>query len=1166
MLLLGTAAYAQNITVSGSVMDQGDFPIPGATVLVQGTSIGTNTDGSGAFTLDRVPSDGILVFSCVGYVEVAVPVRGRTQIPTVVLVEDNETLEGTVVVGYGSAKKVTSLVGSVQTVNSETLKNAPSSSALDALQGQVAGLSVLSYSGVAGDNAVSMSLHGVGSLGSSSTPLYVIDGIPSSARSVMAMNPNDIESVSVLKDASATSIYGSRAANGVVYVTTKTGSYNEKASVVVRGQYGISTLASMTLYENMMSGDELMDFWIRSGIHTADWVKTNYVDKGYTSNTKWYEYFMNFNTPQHQADIAIEGGGRKVSYLISASEFSQEGFTIGNYYNRYTLRTNLQSHPLNWLKTGANIGLSIDRTQQNPYWGSAANGMSNYTSGGLSYLLIPMYPAEINESHRYVGQNRIDPVYYMDNNIDVYKRYGINANLFVEIEPVRNLKFVSRAGADSYFRLNDWYSNPSYLPNNGSGLAGKSSAFDYQANITNTVEYSIDIQNNHKISLLLGHEGVKNDYTYFHAQSEGQTDDRLLRIQDGTTASRSISESMTQSAFLSFFGHADYSFMDKYIIDGTVRRDASSRFGKDTRWATFWSAGAKWNIKREDFLRHSGAVNDLNLKVSYGTQGNAAIGDYTALGLVGTTSTYHDVKAINMTSPANDLLTWEKQKLLTVALYGRMWNRFDFDVEFYDRVTSNMLMDVPLPYTAGFNQDNININKNVGSLQNMGVDLTLGFDIIRSRDAFLRASTIFNYNSQKVTELFQGRSEWTIANTGITYVVGKPVSFYYPLYAGVDPADGKMMWYLPGEDKNEPTMDPDRVTKTFDSDALLQSTGKSRYAPINGGFSLSGGWKGLSFQMDWSYVLGKTLISNDGYFYGNPANFNTMNTHKRVSDFWTPTNTDAEYPDWSSGAVMQFDSHLLEDASFLRLKNLQVAYSLPKLLLGWQNVVKDFKITFTGRNLLTFTNYSGIDPEINSNLSYGVAGQSKQILGGIEVTFGGSEDKPQTLQLPVNYANIEALEQAEARARAALAEAEKAKAALNAAEARNKSLMEENEALKNAPKPELKVCDDYFNEPFVAYFKIGKSVLSETEKQHVIEAAKNILAHGDKVKFTIAGHADSGTGTRAINEKLAAERANTVYNLMKEVGVSPDKFTVTSSVEDIFDTPEFNRCVIVEKQ
>ena len=336
-----------------------------------------------------------------------------------------------------------------------------------------------------------------------------------------------------------------------------------------------------------------------------------------------------------------------------------------------------------------------------------------------------------------------------------------------------------------------------------------------------------------------------------------------------------------------------------------------------------------------------------------------------------------------MTQPENRNLTWEQQGLFTVALTGRAFNFLDFDIEYYHRKTTNMLMDVPNPYTTGFTS----VSQNVGALLNQGVDLTLGFDILRQKDYYLRFNTTFSFNNQKITELFDGRKRWEIANTHVAYVVGKPIMFYSPLYAGIDPADGLPMWYLPGEDKDVVTRDPARVTKTFDADALQQSTGKYRYAPINGGFSLSGGWKGISVQADFSYVIGKYLLSNDGYFYGNPANFATMNTHKEMSDFWTPTHTDAKYPDWSKGVVMQFDDHLLEKASFLRLKNLQVGYNLPEKALAWQNVVKSLKITFTGRNLLTFTKYPGIDPEINSNLTYGVGGNSKQFLGGIEINF-----------------------------------------------------------------------------------------------------------------------------------------------------------------------------------
>lgn len=985
--LAAASLSAQNVTVTGKITDASTGEgIPFASVLVKGTTSGISSDAEGTYSIN-VPAAGTLDFSAVGYVAKSVQVAGKTSLD-VKLEVDAQFLESTVIVGYGSAKKVSSLVGSVQTVNSQTLKNAPSSSALDQLQGQVAGLAVLTSTGVAGDNAVSMSLHGIGSLTSGSTPLYVIDGIPSSSRAIMAMNPNDIESVSVLKDASATSIYGSRASNGVIYITTKQGSYNESASVTVRSQYGVSTLANTTLYENMMSSSELKDFWVRSGLHTESWVAGNFNDeRGYNADTKWYKYMMNLVNPQTQNDITIQGGGRKVAYMVSASQFHQDGFTPGNYYDRYTVRSNVQAHPLNWLKAGLNLNLSLDQTQQNPNWGSQANGPSGYLSGGLSFLMVPMYPA-VDENgnvyeERFPGSNMINPNFYMEHHKDQFDRYGASGNVFVEIEPVRNLKFVSRAGVDGYIRLNNWQTDPSYVQNyGGTATVGKSSALEYAATITNTIEYSYEINHNNKFSVLVGQEGVANDYTYFYAYSQKQTDDRQLLLDNGQQSTYAMSESNTQSRFLSFFGHADYTLFDRYFVDATIRNDASSRFGSAVRNAQFWSAGLRWNLKKEDFLKNVGGINALDLKVSYGTQGNASIGDYSSLGLISAAGTYKEIAGTSVTQPANNKLTWENQGLLTVSASGRFFNVLDANIEFYQRKTTSMLLDVPNPYTSGFTET----TQNVGSLQNTGVDITLGVDFLRGRDYWARFSTTFNYNAQKITELFDGRDRWEMNNYLIAYVVGKPIEYYMPVYAGVDPADGLPMWYVPGENKDELTMS--ETTKQFDEASLTQSTGKYRYAPINGGFSLSGGWKGLSVQADFTYVIGKYMVNNDAYFYANPSKFGTQNTHKSVSDFWTPDHTDAQWPAWSKITSMEFDTHLLEDASFLRLKNLQVAYALPESLLGWTNgVLKGLKITFTGRNLLTCTKYTGIDPEVNSNLTYGKAGNSKQFLGGIELTF-----------------------------------------------------------------------------------------------------------------------------------------------------------------------------------
>ena len=994
-------AAAQNIKVSGIVSDA-NGPVPGVAVYVQGqTNIGTATNADGSYSI-TVPAKAVLVYSAIGYNDELVPVNGRSLI-NVELKEDSTIIEETVVIGYGSGQKISNIVGSVKTVKAASINNAPAASALDALQGQVAGLSVLTTGGVAGDNNVSMTLHGHGSLTSSTSPLFVIDGIPSSSRTIMAMNPNDILSISILKDASATSIYGSRAANGVVYVTTKSGAYNENATVTIRSQYGISTLADFTMYNNMMSGDELKDFWMRSGIFDKAYIDATYTDHGYTANTKWHEYYQRFNNPQYQNDVTIEGGGRKVAYMIGASQFHQTGNTYGNYYDRYTVRSNVQGHPTEWLKVGLNVNFSYDKNNSNGNWSNSGSLDANYLAGGLSMILNPLYPAidpvtgEVYEKQFLVYAGADNPKYQYSKTERRSDRYGLVGGAYVEIEPVKNLKLVSRAGVDgseTIFR----YGFPASYAAEKKSTAGRSrsSGLNYQATITNTIEYTFGFNNNdHRISLLAGHEGIWNDYDYFWAYSAGQTDDRMMELDHGTQATYDVTEESSQSAFLSFFGHADYNFREKYFLDLTLRYDASSRFGRANRWAPFWAAGFLWKAKRENFLRNVSWLDDLNLKLSYGTQGNAGIGNYEQYATISQFETkYNSVAGFGISTPSNYELKWEKQGLLSFNVNARMFNRFDIDVEFYNRMTTNMLMSVPQPYTAGFTS----VTKNVGGLSNRGIDITLGVDILRGKDYFLRFSTTFNYNKETITELFDGRTEWENEGTGITYVVGQPVSFYYPLFAGINPENGHQQWYIPtGWEEYQETGDVSKIDKTitrmdktteeFD-DLLTQNTGKKRYPPVTGGFSLAGSWKGLSLQADFSYVLGKYLINNDAFFYNNPNQFQGYNTSHSVTDYWTPENRYAKFPDWSSGAVMQFDTHLLEEASFLRLKSLVVGYALPAKALNWSNgVLKGVKFTFTGRNLFTVTKFMGGDPEANSNLTLGLPGSTRQLLGGLEITF-----------------------------------------------------------------------------------------------------------------------------------------------------------------------------------
>ena len=972
-------ALAQS-RISGKVTSAEDgHPVIGATVKVVGQkNTGTVTDVDGNFTLN-VPAGAKIEVSYIGMTSKTIKASSHM---TISLNNSSKDIDEVVVVGYGSGRKISSLTGSIATVNSEKLKNAPSASVLDNLQGQVAGLSVLSSSGEAGDNAVSMRLHGVGSLGASSTPLYVIDGIASSSRAIMAMNPNDIKSVTVLKDASATSIYGSRAANGVVYITTKNGSYNSKASITVRSQYGWNTLANKGFYEDMMSGDELYDFY--TGLLGEDYMKKKYDEAGYRYNTKWHEVYQQFNTPQTQNDLSIQGGGERMSYNVSASQFHQKGTTIGNFYDRYTFRTNLDARPKTWLRTGVNINLSYDKKQRNSAWGNS-DGASNYTNGGLSFLLNPLYPSidpETGEQLEYFPFGAYSDRYKTRHISDITSRYGLNGNAYVEIEPIKNLKIRSRVGSDLYFRRNNYFVKPSYAPAAGKGTREKTSAYEYSHTITNTIEYGFNINKVHQFTVLAGQEGIKNSYDAFSAYSKGQVLDALKNLQNGEQSTYSVSESATESRFLSFFGRVDYNYNNRYFFDVTVRNDACSRFGKDNRNATFWAAGALWKVKSEAFMQPYTWINSLDFKVSYGTQGNAGIGDYTALGLIGKATSLNDKFATTYVQPGNPNLTWETQKLLNIGVSGRLWNRFDFDISYYMRKTSDMLMSVPYPYTTGFSS----MTSNVGELQNQGVDIKLGVDIVRGKDYFVNFGTTFNYNAMKVTKLFDGRQRWEVANTLTAYVVGKPVMFYLPLYAGVNKETGAPMWYKAGDDPDVTTKK--ETTENYNEAALTQNSGKKRFAPVNGGFNLSAGWKGITLQADFSYVLGKYLVNNDAFFYNNPGIVGyAYNQKKNTADYWSEDNKNAKFPNWADGYTMQFDTHLLENASFLRLKNFQIGYELPKSVLAWQNALSGVKFTATARNLFTITNYSGIDPEVDSNLTYGKIGNSKQFLFGIELTF-----------------------------------------------------------------------------------------------------------------------------------------------------------------------------------
>ena len=968
-LFIGIGLVTAQVTkVTGTVISEEDgLPVVGASILVKGTAVGTVTDMDGKFQLPNVPSSAkTLVISFIGMQSQELPIK---QTMNVILKPDTETLEEVVVLGYGSGKKIGSIVGSVAKVNSEKLSAKPVANAMDALQGQVSGLQVYTSSGEPGSSSSSY-IRGVGSLTADNEPLYVLDGTPVSSSVMVMMNPNDFESVTVLKDASATSIYGSRAANGVIYITTKRGKIGEKAVITASGNYGTARLARRV--SNPMNSTELLNYQLSHGIIKQE-TYDKYINSGIDTN--WEDYFFKDDAPTYQANLSIQGGSNKTMYYVSGSYYFQDGITPRSEYNRYTFRSNLESRPTDWLRFGANFGATYNEQQTSLF---TYQGSNNLNGGIFGTILNPTYYNPYGEDGSKLdvipGLNRYSPYYLSDKQPSSSNTAQLDGTAFIQLNPIEGLTIRSQFGIEAY----DFRQTSKRLASHPNATQG---GYTYEAfrrnaklTITNTAEYNFKIKDIHDFTILIGQEGIKNDYQRFGSETTGQSDDRLSMLEAGTAATLlgADENDLYTYQFLSFFGRINYALNDKYFADFSIRNDASSRFGKDNRNAIFMSGGLMWNMKKESFLEDVNFLSDLKLKASIGTTGNSSIGNYDHLALVGT-NLYNAQGGWKINTPGNGDLGWEKQTLANIGIEASFWNKYRIELTYYNKKTSNMLMDVPVPYTSGFSS----ITQNVGSMTNSGVEIAISLDLLKTKDWFVGFNMNYAYNKNKITELFYGYDEWAMPNYLVSYNVGEPVQYYMAEWAGVDPADGQQMWYIPGTDGE--------TTKEYDEERLQQATGKKRYAPHNGGFGLNVSWKGLSLNADFAWVLGKYMVNNDYYFAANPYNFAGYNQSKDVLNEWKEPGDITDIPAY--GNVMQFDTHLLENASFLRLKNISLSYTLPKNWLLPTKVIQGVRIMATARNLFTITNYKGADPELDTNLTYGAYPNTKQFTIGAELTF-----------------------------------------------------------------------------------------------------------------------------------------------------------------------------------
>ena len=1002
---------AQNRTITGTVTSgEGKEPVMFANVVVEGnTSIGTTTDVDGKFTLSVPASAKKLTFSYVGLKTISVPI---SKVMNVVMTTDDQTLDQVVVVGYGSGQKLSTISGSMARVSGEQIAEKPVANVMDALQGKVAGMSVLTTSG--DPNAVAnVQIHGAGSLTAGSTPLYIVDGMQTDLATVMAMNSNDIESMNVLMDASSTSIYGARAANGVVVITTKKGKRSEEGlgHITVNAQYGVSQFINRKPYDNMMTGDELLDYQAAHGYLKAKTkaellAKLN--EKSQAENEKerwpfttlfdvddydpadynfdWLKFLMGRTAPTYNADLSFSGGSNRTQYYISMGTFSQEGLTRGrNSFTRYNGRVSVDSRVKDWLKVGTNL-FGAFTTQ----YASRFEGGAYVNDGPYGALSQPRYLSPYDKDgelrrYWYLPQLGKSVVFrditekYLNN---VSNGYQANIGGYAELTPIKGLVIKTQAGLD----LTHSISSRSFLPgayweNDQRGWRSEQRGLSGLFTWTNTAEYRTSFADKHKLTFLLGQEWVQSRSDVIAAIANGLEHSEFMLLGSGSTQPEDLAlpdQAKGGYNYLSFFGRVNYSFDNYLHLDLSLRSDASSRFGAANQTALFYSAGATYDIYRAH-LEHVKWLNTLRLRASWGTTGNSSIPTlafYPHLSRVN----YSGIFGLYAATIGNPDLGWEKQSNLNIGIdFDAFDNRLHTVTNIYHRITDDMLMSVPLPYISGF----ASRYENVGSMTNTGVDLTVSYDIVRTRDWNVYASAVLNYNHEKITKLFYDLKEYKMPSYSLIYKTGEAEQFLMAEYAGVNPETGKQQWYVPDENGN---ISKDRITEEYEEDKLLRASGKKLRAPFNGGFSMGASWKGLALDIDWSFNVGKWVMNNDRYFTENlSADFLADNKSRKVLEAWTPENKDTDVPKY--GEKIAFDSRLLENASFLRLKSARLSYALPSEWFEKIGLISGVRVYVTGRNLLTFTKFSGFDPEAVLNMAMNSYPNTRQYVGGLQITF-----------------------------------------------------------------------------------------------------------------------------------------------------------------------------------
>jgi TonB-linked SusC/RagA family outer membrane protein len=982
--------YAQ-ITLTGTVKNKQNEAVIGASVFIRNSSIGTQTDLNGTFKLEVAEkfNDSTLIISSIGYATQQLLIQERRQFD-IVLAEDSKTLEEVVVTGYQSEERG-KILGAVNTVSPELINKVPVSGVDQAIQGRVPGVVVTQNTGMPGAGVI-VRIRGVGSINSYNGPLYVIDGLPTLDATAIA--PQDIATLTVLKDASAAAIYGSRASNGVVLITTKMGASN-KQTITYSSQVGeqnpvrlvpmASTAQYVSIYNQAANADNPDEpSFLQRPLITPQFAAT-------LPNVNQVKAIMRPNAVLQTHSLSISGGEGKTRYLIAGSYYDQQGIIYANDYSRFTGRVNIESDVKKWLRAGVNMNVS-GSTQD--IIGDSGDGAGGNGGGEVRYAYfrspaIPIKDASGNfvdlpQYYNFFGDG-YNPVGMLAYNQNKKLTDRIFGRLFLILKPLEGLTITSSLGVDftsSNQRRFDtnWGTN---LRINNPNVLTVTDARLHTLTYSNFANY-VRSFGNHTLTFLLGTEAITNaSYTIVGSDSEfSNQSPTLTYLGNGLTPTKTVTESSIANTLLSYFGKVAYRYSDKYLATATLRRDGSSRFGPNNRWGTFYAGSVGWRIDKETFLMSSSWIDKLLLRAGYGVIGNQEIGDYAFSDQIGTTYNYPfgGVKSVGYATSVlgNANVKWESSNQLNVGADLVSFNgKFSASVDYFRKITSNLLVAAPIALSSGLASPPV---VNNGTILNRGVEVLLNYSdkvgdfnfSVTPNFAFLH-NEVLAVNSPVEGGLY-GAQYTTRTEKG--YPVG---SFYMLTMQGIFQTQQAIdLASVQGPKTGATRIQPGDVQyKDINGDGVIDNNDVSHVGSaiptMSGGLNIMVGYKNwdlsVFFQGAWGQKILSVLNRDIEGFY-RPFNV----TERYYTDHWTGPGTTNVYPRASWNAASnntQISTRFLENGGYTRLKNLQIGYSVPNGFLKRYGFTH-CRVYFSGTNLFTWTKYSGMDPEMSvSNNSVG---------------------------------------------------------------------------------------------------------------------------------------------------------------------------------------------------